>query len=65
MAITITHTPQLLSAISDKIIVTATSTNVLLDGFKYFVEVYVANADPENVGVFTYPFYISPSPAGV
>lgn len=64
MAITVTQAPYSFNAIGQKIIVVATSTNVALDGFKYFVTFQLHMTDEYGTTTKDFEFYISPNPAG-
>lgn len=66
MAITITQQPDNCSAIGQKLIITASSTNVSLDGFKYFIELTILtfNAETLQLDDKVLEFYVSPNPAG-
>lgn len=65
MAITIVQQPYDCSAIGQKLIVVATSDNVALDGFKYFIDVEVVIRYNDSSSIIKeYIFYVSPNPAG-
>jgi len=66
MAITIVQEPRLYSAIGQKLMVVATSTNVAQDGFKYKVEIQlIIDTDRPNITTTEIiEFFVSPNPSG-